>query len=94
MESRIARLESDVAHIRTDVADLKADFRGQNGKIDALRDKVDAGFTEIRQSIAKLSVEMEQRFSKLQVAILQTRIWSLVTMGGILLLMARAFNWI
>jgi hypothetical protein len=98
MEGRIARLESDVAHIQKDVAEIKADVR-------SLRDRVDAGFTEIRQSIAQLSVateksigqlsvSMEKAYGKAKVATIETRVWGLVTLGGILLLMARAFKWI
>jgi uncharacterized coiled-coil protein SlyX len=94
METRIARLESDVAHIQKDVAELKTDFRSLSHKADALRDKLDSSVTEIRQSIAKLSIEMEQGFGKLRVSILETRVWSLIKVGGILLLMARAFKWI
>lgn len=109
MEGRIARLESDVAHIQKDVAEIKVDVR-------SLRDRVEAGFTEIRQSIAQLSVateksigqlsvateksigqlsvSMEKAYGKAKVATIETRVWGLVTLGGILLLMARAFKWI
>jgi len=87
MEGRIARLESDVAHIQKDVADIKTDLR-------SLRDKVEAGFTDVRQSIAQLSVAMEKAYGKARVATIETRVWGLVTLGGILLLMARAFKWI
>src|SRR6185295_8438481 len=91
MEGRIARLESDVAHIQKDVAEIKADVKG-------LRDKVEAGFTEIRQSIAQLSVateksiaqlsvSMEKAYGKAKVATIETRVWGLTTLGGILLLM-------
>jgi hypothetical protein len=87
MESRLARLESDVAHIQKDVADIKADMN-------SLREKVEAGFTDIRASIAQLSVAMEKACGKAKVATIETRVWGLVTLGGILLLMARAFKWI
>jgi hypothetical protein len=87
MEGRIARVESDVAHIQTDVAAMKSDIRD-------LRGKTEAGFTEVRQSIAQLSVAMEKAYGKLSVATIETRVWRLVTLGGILLLVARAFKWI
>jgi hypothetical protein len=48
MEARIARLESDqsdLAHLRSDVGDLRTDVRG-------LRDRIDAKFDELRNSIA------------------------------------------
>jgi len=45
MEARIARLESDMAHLRSDVGDLRTDVRG-------LRDRMDAKFDELRNSIA------------------------------------------
>lgn len=87
MEGRIARLESDVAHIQKDIAEIKTDLKN-------LRDKVEAGFTEIRQSIAQLTVALEKTYGKAKVATIETRVWGLVTLGGILLLMARAFKWI
>jgi hypothetical protein len=87
MESRLARLESDVAHIQKDVADIKADMK-------SLRERVEAGFTDIRASIAQLSVAMEKAYGKAKVATIETRVWGLVPLGGILLLMARAFKWI
>ena len=83
MESRIARLESDVSHIQKDVADLKTDLRNLRDKLDSLRDRFDA-----------FVVETERAFAKLQVSMVETRVWSLLTIGGILLLMARAFKWI
>lgn len=105
MEGRIARLESDVAHIQRDVADIKADLRGMGSRIDGLRDKMDAqfadmrdkmetGFTDIRQSIANLSVAMERAYGKSKVATIANRVWGLVTLGAILMIMARAFKWI
>ena len=87
MEGRVARLESDVAHIQKDVAEIKADVK-------TLRDNIDAGFTDIRASVAQLSVAMEKAYGKANVATIETRVWGLVTLGGILLLMARAFKWI
>jgi len=87
MEGRIARLESDVAHIQKDVAEIKTDVK-------TLREKVEAGFTDIRQSITQLSVAMEKTYGKAKVATIETRVRGLVTLGGILLLMARAFKWI
>jgi hypothetical protein len=87
MESRIARLESDVGHIKADVAEIKADVRD-------VRNKTEAGFTDVRQSIAQLGVAMEKAYGKLKVAAIETRVWGLVTLGGVLLLIARAFKWI
>jgi predicted nucleic acid-binding Zn-ribbon protein len=87
MEGRIARLESDVSHIQKDVAEIKVDLK-------SLRDKVESGFTDIRQSIAQLTVAMEKAYGKSKVATIGTRVWALSTLGGILLLMARAFKWI
>ena len=87
MEGRISRLESDVTHIQKDVADIKVDLK-------RLQDKVEAGFTDIRQSIAQLTVAMEKAYGKARVATLETRVWGLTTLGAILLLMARAFKWI
>lgn len=87
MEGRIARLESDVAHIQKDVAEIKTDVKD-------LRDKVEAGFAEIRQSIAQLNIAMERAYGKANVATIETRVWGLVTLGGVLFLMARAFKWI
>lgn len=94
MEGRVARLEADVAHVQKDVADIKADVKSLRDKVDGLRDKVEAGFTDTRQSIAQLSVAMEKAYGKAKVATIETRVWGLVTLGGILLLMARAFKWI
>jgi hypothetical protein len=98
MEGRIARLESDVAHIQKDVAEIKTDVRGLRDKLESgftdVRDKVETGFTEIRQSIAQLNIAMEKAYGKAKVATIETRVWGLVTLGGILLLMARAFKWI
>jgi len=94
MEGRIARLESDVAHMQKDVAEIKVDLRSLEGKVDGLRDRVEAGFTDIRQSIAQLSVAMERAYGKSKVATIGTRVWALSTTGGILLLMARVFKWI
>jgi hypothetical protein len=68
MESRLARLESDVAHIQKDVADIKADMK-------SLRERVEAGFTDIRASIAQLSVAMEKAYGKAKVATIETRVW-------------------
>ena len=87
MEGRIARLESDVAHIQKDVAEIKIDLK-------SLRDKVESGFTEIRQSIAQLTVAMEKAYGKSKVDTIATRVWALSTLGGVLLLMARVFKWI
>ncbi len=87
MEGRIARLESDVAHIQKDVAEIKIDLK-------SLRDKVESGFTEIRQSIAQLTVAMERNYGKSKIDTIGTRVWALSTLGGILLLMARVFKWI
>ena len=83
MESRIARLESDVAHIRTDVADMKTDIRD-------LRNKMEAGFTELRQSIAQLHVALERVAGKSTVTSLETRVWGLTMLGGVLFAVARA----
>jgi len=101
MEGRIARIEADVAHIRSDVAEIEADIRGQDSKLESLRDKMDslrekmeAEFTEVRQSIAQLSVALERAYRKSKVATIATRVWALMTLGGILLIMARAFKWI
>jgi uncharacterized coiled-coil protein SlyX len=87
MEGRIARLESDVAHIQKDVAEIKADVKN-------LRDKVEAGFTDIRQSIAQLNVAIEKAYGKSKVATIANRVWALATLGGILIVTARAFKWI
>jgi hypothetical protein len=46
-----------VTRIQKDVAEIKADVK-------TLREKVEAGFTDIRQSIAQLSVAMEQAYGK------------------------------
>jgi hypothetical protein len=98
MEGRIARLESDVAHIQKDVADIKADVRSLRDRVDSgfagMGNKVETGFTDIRQSIAQLTVAMEKAYGKAKVATIETRVWGLVTLGGMLLLMARAFKWI
>ena len=94
MEGRIARLESDVAHIQRDVTDLKADVKSLSNKVDALRDRMEAGFTDIRQSIANLSVAMERKYGDSKVATIANRVWGLVTLGAILMIMARAFKWI
>ena len=63
-------------------------------RLDGLRDKVESGFTDIRQSIAQLSVAMEKAYGKSKVATIGTRVWGLSTLGAILLIMARAFKWI
>jgi hypothetical protein len=42
----------------------------------------------------QLNVTVEKAFGKLRVATIETRVWGLMTVGGILLLMARAFKWI
>jgi uncharacterized coiled-coil protein SlyX len=94
MEGRIARLESDVAHVQKDVAEIKADVKNLRDKVDGVRDKVEAGFTDIRQSIAQLTVAMERAYGKARVATIETRVWGLTTLGGILFLIARAFKWI
>ena len=95
---RIAKLESDVAHIRTDVAEMKTDIRDQ-------RNKMEAGFTELRHSIAQLNVAMERGFGQLNVAVekiaakstvtsLETRVWGLTMLGAVLFAVARALKWI
>jgi predicted nucleic acid-binding Zn-ribbon protein len=94
MEARIARLESDVSHIQKDVAEIKADQKSLQAKVDGLRDKVEAGFTEIRQSIAQLSIAVEKAYGKSKVEMISTKVWALSTLGGILLIMAKAFKWI
>lgn len=94
MEARIARLESDVAHIQKDVAEIKVNLKGVEGKIEGLRDKMEAGFTELRQSIAQLSVALEKAYGKSRVEMISTKVWALSTLGGVLLIVAKAFKWI
>jgi hypothetical protein len=56
------------------------------------REKVDAGFAEIRQSTVQLSVAMEKAYGESNVAMIADRVWRLAALGGILLLIARASN--
>jgi hypothetical protein len=62
--------------------------------LESLCDKVESGFAEIRQSIAQLTVAMENAYRKSKVEMIGTRVWALSTLGGILLLIARVFEWI
>jgi uncharacterized coiled-coil protein SlyX len=85
-----ARSNSEEVQMEARIARLESDV----AHIDGLRDKVEAGFTDIRQSIAQLSVAIEKAYGKSKVETIGTRVWALGTLGGILLIMARAFKWI
>jgi hypothetical protein len=93
-QQRIARLEANVAHIQTDVTEIKADVRKINDKIDMevrkLNDKLDA----FKDALSDLKIEMERRFAKLDVSRALDKVWYLLILGGLLVVIARAFKWI
>jgi hypothetical protein len=55
---------------------------------------METGFTEVRQSIAQLTVAMERAYGKSKVEAIGTKVWALSSVGGIFLIMARVFKWI
>jgi predicted nucleic acid-binding Zn-ribbon protein len=109
LESDVAHIRTDVADMKADIRDLRskmdtgfADARSNTddlrNKMDAgfadVRNKMEAGFTEVRQSIAQLSVALEKVSGKSSVTSLETRVWGLIMIGGVLFVVARGLKWI
>jgi peptidoglycan hydrolase CwlO-like protein len=80
LQADVGQLQSDVRHLQADVTEIKADAR-------QFRAEVTARFEKVLESIAELRTQMVR-------ADLQTRIWMLVSFGGLLGVLARGFKWI
>ena len=91
LELDVRHLQSDVQHLQADVTEMKADARQFRSEVYArfekLEGKVDVGFEKVHDRLAALHTQMVR-------GDLQTRIWMLVSMGGVLAVLARGFKWI
>ena len=51
VEQRVARLEAHTEHIQSDVTEVKAGMRRLEGKIDAVKDRMEQGFAALNEKI-------------------------------------------
>src|SRR5579864_4263114 len=87
LQADVGQLQSDVRHLQADVTEIKADARQFRTEVTARFNEVTARFDKVLESIAELRTQMVR-------ADLQTRIWMLVSFGGLLGVLARGFKWI
>jgi predicted nucleic acid-binding Zn-ribbon protein len=102
MDGGIEKLTADVEHIRIEISDVKTDIRELRGQMNATKAEVSAlrvdmekGFgslrTEMQKEVSSLRTDMEKALGSMRVMILSG---NMVLAGGILAVMARAFEWI
>jgi chromosome segregation ATPase len=105
LESRVARIESDVEHVKTNTANLVVELRRTNERIDATNRHIEGIRETLVQKTDGALGRLGEKFDRLDKSldglledIRSAKIWGLflyfTLAGGLLILIARTFEWI